>query len=158
MEQQFEHLNAFLRWASGPLLDTRNREAYAEWLVIQALGLETGPYRREGAELELPHGHHLAVRSAAYLQGPHPAKPGAISFTIQQRLAPLFVFCLLTAEDPNRAVPEDPNDWLFWVVPTRTLHPERQSIGLQALLRAHGDGIGYGALAGRIEAALLAEL
>ena len=158
MNHRLEQLNAFLRWAAGPLLETRNREAYAEWLVIQALGLEPGPYRRAGAELELPQGVHLAVRSAADLQGPKPATSGAISFAIQQRLAPVFVFCLLTAPDPTTADPQDPRQWLFWVVPTRTLHPERQTIGLQALFRAHGEGISHGELATRIQAVLRPEL
>jgi hypothetical protein len=36
------------------------------------------------------------------------------------------------------------------VVPTTQLHAERKSIGLQALIRAHGEGIRYGELADRI--------
>jgi len=156
-----EQLDAFLRWAAGPLLLTQNREAYAEWLVIQALGLDPGHYRLEGSERthggEPEQGREaisVAVRSAAYLQGPAQTAPNTISFAIQQRQAPVFVFCLLNEQDPRCADPLDLNQWLFWVVRTGTLHPERQTIGLQALLRAHGDGIGYRDLNTRMEAVL----
>lgn len=156
-----EQLDAFLRWAAGPLLLTQNREAYAEWLVIQALGLDPGTSRLEGVEPEMggepEQGRgaiSVAVRSAAYLQGPAQTAPNAISFAIQQRLAPVFVFCLLNEKDPRFADPLELSQWLFWVVPTCTLHPERQTIGVQALLRAHGDGIGYRDLNARMEAVL----
>ena len=150
-----EPLDAFLRWAAGPLLNTRNREAYAEWLVLQALGLEPGLHRQEGGDDARGEGTiDVAVRSAAYLQGPEQTTPNPISFAIQQRMAPVFVFCLLNESDPRCADPLHHSQWLFWVVPTRTLHPERQTIGLQALLRAHGDGVSYDQLPQHLEAVL----
>ena len=38
------------------------------------------------------------------------------------------------------------------MVPTRSLHAERQSIGLQPLIRAHGQGMAYGQLGVAVEA------
>jgi hypothetical protein len=145
-------LDAFLRWQCGPLVLSANRMALAEWLVHRALGIDPGAHRCEGADLALPGGGvTLAVRSAAYWQSPQQTEPSSISFPIEQRTATVYVFCLLEEQDPARVTPQDPAQWRFWVVPTRRLHPERQSIGLQPLIRAHGEGLAYGELGQAVE-------
>ncbi|MBD2423397.1 MAG: hypothetical protein VKM34_08660 [Cyanobacteriota bacterium] len=145
-------LDAFLRWQCGPLVAIANRTALAEWLVHRALGLDPGEHRREGADLELPGGPiTLAVRSAAYLQSAQQTAPTAISFPMEQRTATAYVFCLLAEQDPARVNPQDLAQWRFWLVPTRSLHAERQSIGLQPLIRAHGEGMAYEQLGEAVE-------
>lgn len=146
-------VDAFLRWTTGDLLAPANRAAYAEWLVHRALGADPGRYRRE-APVQLRAGAlALAVRSAACVLSRDQQQPAAISFAIEERAATAFVFCLLMEQDPQLADPLNLSQWLFWVVPTVRLHPERRSIGLQPLIRAHGDGVDFGGLA-----ALLASL
>jgi hypothetical protein len=146
-----EDLDAFLRWQAGPLLDSRLRNPYAEWLVHRALGLDPGDYRRGDGRLSLNgNTRSLAVSSAASLKAPHQDNPAAISFSLEQREADraitAWVFALLAEQDPDRVAPQDPNQWRFWVVPSQRLHPERRSIGLQPLRRAFGEGHGYAAL------------
>jgi hypothetical protein len=145
-------LDAFLRWHCGPLVTMANRMALAEWLVHRALGLDPGEQRSDGADLVLPGGLvTLAVRSAAYLQSPQQTALSPISFPIEQRTATAYVFCLLAEQDPAKVNPVELAQWRFWVVPTRSLHAERQSIGLQPLIRAHGDGMAYAELARAVE-------
>jgi len=147
------NLDAFLRWHCGDLLDVRNREAYAEWLVIRALDLDPGVYRAKELDPELCFGPlTLAVASAAWVSAAPQARPTAISFAIEQRRAAVHVFCLLAEEDPACADPQQLSQWLFWVVPSRRLNAERRTIGLQPLIRAHGDGIGYAHVRPAVEA------
>lgn len=147
-----DDIHAFLRWHCGPLLETRNRSAYALWLVHRALALEPGEHRQDKTPGLLNRGETcLAVQSAAWLQ-PGQATPGSVSFAVGPRSAPLHVFGLLAERNPQLVNPLDADQWRFWVVPTAALHPDRQSIGLQALQRAYGEGINYNALAARIAA------
>lgn len=147
-----ENVDAFLRWTAGDLLAPAIRAAYAEWLVYRALELDPGPHRREAPVQVCSGDVSLAVRSAAYVLSRGQEQPGPISFAIEPRMASAFVFCLLTEQDPRLADPLDLAQWLFWVVPTARLHPERQSIGLQPLIRAHGEGVGHGDLSERLAA------
>jgi hypothetical protein len=61
-------------------------------------------------------------------------------FNLGSSTATALLLCLL---DPGDAVadPQDPAQWLFWLVPRQRFHAERQSIGLQPLLRAQGEGL-----------------
>jgi hypothetical protein len=145
-------VDAFLRWSAGDLLAPGIRAAYAEWLVHRALGLDPGLHRREELVQLRAGALSLAVRSAAYVISRGQEHPGAISFAIESRTASAFVFCLLMEQNPLLADPLNLSQWLFWVVPTARLHPDRQSIGLQPLIRAHGEGVGHEVLSARLEA------
>ena len=145
-------LDVFLGWHCGPLVAIANRTALAEWLVHRALGLDPGEHRREGADLAFPGGMvTLAVRSAAYLQSFQQVHPSPIIFSIEQRTATAYVFCLLAEQNPAQVNPQELAQWRFWVVPSRRLHADRQSIGLQPLIRAHGEGMGYEQLLQAVE-------
>ena len=153
MQVTMNDLDAFLRWNSGHLLENRTRGAYAEWLVHRALGLDPGEHRIEWAEVDVSDGAiSLEVKSAAYVQSWPQQGASVISFPIEQRMATAHVFCLLAEQDPESVDPQDLSQWRFWVVPTGRLHGERQSIGLQPLIRAYGEGISYEELPARIEA------
>jgi hypothetical protein len=146
-------LDAFLLWNSGNLMENRTREAYAEWLVHQALGLDPGNHRTEWAAVDVTFGSiTLEVKSAAFVQSWSQERPSTISFPIEQRAATAYVFCLLAEEDRELVDPQNVSQWLFWVVPTAKLHVDRRSIGLQPLIRTHGEGLRYEELASRIEA------
>jgi hypothetical protein len=146
------NFEAFLRWNSGHLLENRTRGAYAEWLVHRALRADPGEHRIEWAEVDLRDGAlSLEVKSAAYVQSWQQEKASTISFPIEQRKATAYVFCLLAEQNRELVDPQDLNQWRFWVVPTTKLYAERKSIGLQALIRAHGEGIRYEELAARID-------
>jgi len=153
MRPTMNDLDAFLRWNSGHLLENHTHEAYAEWLVHQALGLDPGQHRIEWAEVDVTDGAiTVKVKSAAYRQSWPQDRPSVISFPIEQRVATAYVFCLLAEQDSELLDPQDLSQWRFWVVPTARLHGERQSIGLQPLIRAYGEGITYEELPARIEA------
>ena len=146
-------LDAFLRWNSGHLLENRSRGAYAEWLVHRALGLGPGAHRVEWAEVDVTDGAiTLEVKSAAYVQAWPQQGPSVISFPIEQRVATAYVFCLLAEQDPAMVDPQDLSQWRFWVVPTGKLNHERQTIRLQPLIRAFGEGISYEELRAHCEA------
>ena len=146
-------LDAFLRWNSGRLLENRTRGAFAVWLVNRVLGLDPGEHHIESAEVDVTDGAiTLKVKSAAYVQPGPQERPSPISFQIEQRAALAYVFCLLVEQDPEMVDPQDLSQWRFWVVPTVRLHADRQSIGLQPLIRAHGEGISYEELPARVQA------
>lgn len=152
IEPSVNDLAAFLRWNSGHLVENRNRCAYAEWLVHRALGVDAGEYRIEKEELDVSYGSAtISVQSAAYVLSRQQTTPSPISFLIEQRSATAYVFCLLAELNPELANPADLSQWRFWVVPTVTLHAERKSIGLQPLIRAHGEGMAYGELRAAVE-------
>lgn len=128
-------LDSFYRWNSGNLLENRTRGAIAEWLVHQALGIQS-EFREEWAAVDAEiDGITLEIKSAAYEQSWEQVKPSLISFPISQRTAQLYVFCLLNGRDPA-----DTGTWTFWVVPTGEL-PQQKTIGMGPLKALAGEGI-----------------
>lgn len=151
-DRERNDLAAFCLWNSRHLLENRTRAAYAEWLVHHALQIPPSEYRQEGAPVELTDGRlTLEIRSAAYVQSWSHQQPTRISFATEQRTATAYVFCLLVETDPDKADPQDLSQWRFWVVLTRSLHPERKSIGLQALIRSFGEGLHFGELKAAVD-------
>lgn len=139
-------LSAFYRWNSGNLLDNCTRGVFAEWLIHQALGIQS-EFREEWAPVDAttPNGLTLEIKSAAYEQSWEQSAPSRIVFSISQRVADLYVFCLLTGREPA-----DISTWTFWVVPTTAL-PNQKTIGLEPLKALAGEGISYGQVASVIE-------
>ena len=135
---------AFYRWNSGNLLENRTRGAFAEWLVHKALGIAS-EFREEWAPVDAEiDGITLEIKSAAYEQSWEQTAPSRIVFRITQRVAQLYVFCLLSGQEPA-----DTSTWTFWVVPTSSL-PKQDSISLEPLKALAGEGVGYGELAGEV--------
>jgi hypothetical protein len=138
---------AFLTWFHPDLLDDRLLHGCALWQVITALGLPpdaTSPPSSWPLSEVLWLGLSLAVGSARADQ-PRPAV-----FRLGSRSLQAQLFCLLDPEpaggDATAPDPLDPEQWRFWLVPFHQLHPDRQSIGVAALLRAHGEGLRSGSL------------
>ena len=139
-------LSAFYRWNSGNLLENRTRGAFAEWLVHQALGIQS-EFREEWAPVDATtsDGLTLEIKSAAYEQSWEQSAPSRITFPISQRAADAYVFCLLSGRDPLEM-----SAWTFWVVATSDL-PNQKTIGLEPLNALAGEGIAYGQLASVLE-------
>jgi hypothetical protein len=136
-------LNAFYRWNSGNLLENRTRGAFAEWLVHQALGIESD-YREEWAPVDATsNGKTYEIKASGYEQSWEQLMPSKIRFQIQQRVADAYIFCLHVGRDPA-----DTTTWKFWVVPTAKLSNQK-SIGLKTLEALAGEGLSYEALKGQ---------
>lgn len=131
-----------LRWYCRDLHEERLRQACAQWIVLSALGLDPTQH-------PLPPG--VALTTAMAPHGDLDAAAGPVVFDLPDGPAPLQLFglWLVSAEAAGtpQALPLNRDQWLFWVVASRQLHPDRRSIGLKALRRAQGEGCGPAALA-----------
>ena len=109
------------------------------WQVLHVLDLDpaghAAPDRGPVSELFLPGlAQPLLLSSARLDQHEH------TTFRIAECRAAAMLFGLLQAGEQGED-PLDPVQWSFWLVPSPQLHPDRRSIGLQALLRARGEGL-----------------
>ena len=124
-----------LRWYCRDLRDERLRQACGHWVVLSALGID--PTRET-----FPPDLALSTAMAPFRDLDGAVVP--VVFDLPDGPAPLQLFGLwLAPEDGAGAEQPHPlnrEQWLFWVVPSRQLHPDRRSIGLKPLRRAHGDG------------------
>lgn len=160
----------FWQWAMSDLVENRNRGILAEFLVRQALGvdsptrLEWDPYDFKTAE-----GIKIEVKSAAYIQTWDQSKYSSIGFDISPSRAPLpgnlleveprrqadvYVFCLLHHKDQKTLNPMDLDQWTFFLVLTTTLNevvPDQKSIGIGGIERLAHKQCSYGELKGCFE-------
>ena len=154
-------IGAFQQWATGNLVENRNRGIFAEWLVGQALGvIAEGEHRQEWDEWDLTYGpseSRIEVKAAGRGQTWLQDKPSIPRFDITRkrwrwdpsdnkriecsppaRLADAYVFCLHVPERPTNENVIDPMRWDFWVVSGRKLDDElspQKSVGLVTLDR-----------------------
>ena len=109
------------------------------WQVLHVLDLDPAGYaapdRGHVSELFLPGLAQPLLLSSARLDQHEPT-----TFRIAECRAAAILFGLLQAGEQGED-PLDPVQWSFWLVPSPQLHPDRRSIGLQALLRARGEGL-----------------
>lgn len=109
------------------------------WQVLHVLDLDpaghAAPDRGPVSELFLPGLAQPLLLSSARLDQHEPT-----TFRIAECRAAAMLFGLLQAGEQGED-PLDPVQWSFWLVPSPQLHPDRRSIGLQALLRARGEGL-----------------
>ena len=138
-------LAAFLQWNTPNLLADEIREASCHWLLLKGLGLDPGQGRpcADLQSLVLPMEEwQLSITTAAFYSAPEQQEPNPIQFRIPLTAANALVFALFSGQ----TTPLDPAEWSFWLVPVSKLHPERQTMGLNPLMRAFGEGLTYGAL------------
>ena len=130
-------MDTFLRWSHPDLLEERLLHCAAIWQVLEALAINPAavPPPARGPVSPLTWNGLSLLISSARVQ---PDRPTV--FNLGSSTATALLLCLL---DPGDAVadPQDPAQWLFWLVPRQRFHAERQSIGLQPLLRAQGEGL-----------------
>jgi hypothetical protein len=137
--------DAFLRWSHPDLLDERLLQGCAIWQVMAALSLPPDMHpspRQAGPSVLTWSGRQWSISCAREC----PPKPP--SFVLGPAAADIHVFCLLNKAMPVADLdPLDSRQWLFWVVAASSLNANRRSIGCQPLMRAHGDGLTFAALA-----------
>jgi hypothetical protein len=133
-----------LRWYCADRLDERLRQACGHWILLTALGLDP-------TQCGLPSGVGL---STALGFGAMPAV-----FALPEETFAVVVFGLwqppmldVTSTATEPLDPLNRDHWRFWVVSSRHLHPDRRSIALNPLMRAHGEGQAFSGLADQLVA------
>lgn len=170
-------------WANSDLLDNTSRGTLAEFLVAHALRRTSELYRNWDAyDIQSANGLRVEVKSSAYAQSWPQKNPSKISFDIAprsevwnsrtneyckidppERIADVYVFCLLGSHDNPFPDPMDLDQWRFFVVATTLLDQIRQnkkSISLGQLECIENDETDilvteYGKLKGVIEAIVI---
>ena len=170
-------MEAFRVWATGNLVENRNRGIFAEWLVGQALGVvDPSVPRKEWDVADLRYQERLievksSGRGQAWLQD----KPSTLRFDISlqrqpwdaetntwldleepRRTAATYVFCAHGPYPATNNNVADPSSWQFWVISTKTLDTElggQKSIGTSRL-GTFTDPVSWGDLRHAVDQAL----
>jgi len=163
-------LSDFWRWSVSNLVSNATRGILAEFIVANALQLDSGIRTEWDAyDLKLSDGTKLEIKSAAYCQSWMQTKLSQIRFTIRptygwdsstnivstalQRQADIYVFCLLKHQEKTTVNPLDLDQWEFYLTNARKLNerfPNQKSIGLSGLLKLGPIIVKYGELATKI--------
>ena len=176
-------LQDYWRWSGSELMSNVARGVMAEYLVAKALGLTDAPREEFGEfDVEVPRCGTVEVKSAAYIQSWKQKDYSRISFDIAkkksawnpktgkerkldppERIADVYVFCLLKHKCQETIDPLDVEQWEFFVVPRSKLDHEdwkdRKSIGLKSLvgLTKRNGSIGYEELKDEVLGAMPAQ-
>ena len=164
----------FWRWSASDLLSNATRGRFAEFIVAGALGIPFDEVRDEWGAFDLvsPEGIKIEVKSAAYIQSWHQAKPSIISFRVpktrawnpdtnkqemeSRRQADVYVFALLAHSDQETIDPLNVNQWHFYVLPTAELDSRtrsQHSISLKSLAALSGGEVTYNELKEKVKLA-----
>jgi len=157
-------VNHFWRWGISDLVSNTNRGIVAEYIVALALGLDLSGVRDEwrAYDLNLPPGFHIEVKSAGYVQSWGQRELSTIKFNIAERKAwdretnilgnisarrsDLYIFALHAHKDKATINPMNLEQWLFYVVWTKTLNTKawrQKSISLKALEKICPVGVAF---------------
>lgn len=166
----------YWKWSTSDLLSNTLRGVLAEYLVATALGLGDKP-RQEWAESDLVmrSGTKIEIKSAAYIQSWKQREFSIIGFNIArkksawnpetgestyldppQRVADVYVFCLLKHRDQGTINPLDVDQWDFYALSATRLDREcanQRTITLGRLRKLAGETVSYAKLAGAIQRA-----
>ena len=150
-------LTEFQRWATGNLVENRNRGIFGEWLVGQALGvIGDDEVRQEWDAVDLHFdGLTIEVKTSGVSQTWNQAGSSTPRFGIARqkrawfaqtddwvvydepkRSADVYVFCLHRSAPATNENVADPESWSFWVIATSTLDDElgdQSSVGISTL-------------------------
>lgn len=171
MQDRPHDITSFQQWATGNLVENRNRGIFAEWLVGQALpqALDAHEFRREWDPWDLQYrGARIEVKASGRSQAWDPLRPSEPSFGVavpkqiwceqtkkwQQndqgtRPAYVYVFCLHNPVPATNANVADPTTWDFWVIPAQVL--DDQLDDQQTVRPTTLDGLAKRIGSGRIE-------
>jgi hypothetical protein len=157
----------FWRWGVSDLVSNATRGLLAEFIVANALGIDTSHVRDEWAawDLTTPEGVKVEVKSAAYLQSWHQERHSSIQFSIKEsqawdpntgkssllsvRLSDVYVFALLAHTDKTNLDPLNVNQWEFRVLPAAVMTErlaKQKTITLSSLNRICGNAVAYSQL------------
>jgi hypothetical protein len=135
----------FWRWSTADLVSNTVRGVLAEFIVAQALGVDTTAGRQEWAPYDLctTDGVSVEVKSAAYLQSWAQHRPSTIQFGVSKkrvwdaatnrvadepaRTADVYVFALLAHRDRATLDPLNLDQWEFYVLATTVLDQRERS-------------------------------
>lgn len=141
----------FWSWFSSDLLNNITRGILAEYIVSNALGIDTSGMRQSWEPFDISFNEKkIEIKSSAYIQSWH--KDGQLSAPIfgiaptysydnrevvkRSRKAALYIFCLLDCLNRNEIDPIKLEQWRFFVLPTTVLDErcgEQKSLTLNAL-------------------------
>ena len=161
-------LQDYWRWSGSEIMSNVARGVMAEALVATALGDTEGPREEWGErDAEVPGCGTIEVKNSAYIQSWEQQDYSRISFDIAkrksawnpktgkykrldppERIADVYVFCLLKHRCQSTINPLDVEQWEFFVVPRSKLDSDwgdSKSIGLNSLSQLT-KGIAYDAL------------
>ncbi len=136
----------FWEWSTSDILSNATRGVLAEYIVAQAVGINTKEEVRDewaNFDLQTPSGIKIKVKSAAFLQSWHQNSLSKITFKVpatrkwnaetnQQasqptRDADVYVLALLAHTDKATVDPLDMGQWKFYVVATKVLDERKRS-------------------------------
>tara|TARA_B100001996_G_scaffold219245_1_gene168563 strand:- start:590 stop:1105 length:516 start_codon:yes stop_codon:yes gene_type:complete len=147
----------FEHWATGNLVDNRNRGIFAEWLVGQALDIiKENDFRTEWDAVDFYYGDlKIEVKASGRSQSWNLNNSTTPRFGIPQqkrawfaksdtwivydkpeRSADVYVFCLHEPVPATNENVKDPNSWRFWVIATSRINDElntQSSVGISTL-------------------------
>lgn len=165
----------FWRWSTADLVSNTVRGVLAEFIVAQALGVDTLTGRTEWAAYDLctVDGVTVEVKSAAYVQSWAQQRPSTIQFGVGKkrswdaatnrladepvRAADVYVFALLAHRDKATLDPLNLDQWEFYVLPTTVLdrrERSQHSITLPSLQRLQAGPHKFDALRAAVAAAV----
>ena len=165
----------FWRWSLSDLVSNATRGRLAEFIVAQALNVDTSGVRDEWAAYDLltSSGIKVEVKSAAYLQSWAQRRHSNILFSVRparawdpttnlqadvpSRSADVYVFALLAHVEKATLDPLDLHQWEFYVLPTRVLDARarsQHSITLASLRRLEAGPVSFGELHAAVGVAL----
>lgn len=166
-------LSSFTHWAASAVLGNSLRGVLAEYIIAQAIGIEsTERIEWDAVDLVTKSGLKLEVKSSAYMQNWPQTKPSVISFKIgprkswdaktntwkehKTRSADVYVFAVFTWKDDitdvvtARRLVLDTDHWRFMVIATRDIDrifKEQGTVRLTVLKKKGFEMIRYEDLA-----------
>ena len=154
----------FWQWSTSDLLTNTTRGILAEYIIATDLGIEkTFQNDWESYDLTSKNGLKIEVKSSAYIQTWQQTELSKITYSIRpskkynpkinrfdgkpQRHSDFYIFCLLHHKDQETINPLDLDQWIFYVLNTRTLDkelPNQKTITLSSLLKLNPIECEYG--------------
>ena len=160
------NLLSFWQWSASDLVGNTLRGMLAEYIIASAVGSAKGTRTEWDAfDIETPDKVKIEVKSSAYIQSWSQPKLSAISFGIQPtkgwdaktntssiqrvRQSDIYVFCVLSHKDKNTIDPLNINQWVFYILPTKTLNKmvgNQKSITLSSLQKLNPIKVNYNSI------------
>jgi hypothetical protein len=160
----------FWKWNVSDLLSNATRGRFAEFIVGTAMGIDLTEVRDEWGDYDLETWEwgklRIEVKSSSYLQSWYQYNFSKIIFSIKRKNDPnkrldaneyirpsdVYVLCLLNHKDKKTVDTINLNQWVFYVVSTKTINnifKNIKSISLKSLEKIT-EGIKYSELKEKI--------
>lgn len=145
------NITDFWKWNQSDLVENRNRGVLAEYLVKQALNINSkSRLEWDSYDFETDDNIKIEVKSSAYIQSWEQNKYSRITFNIkptrkyiengfsndEERQSDIYIFCLLHCKDLNVINPMKLEQWTFYLTKTETLGKklgEQKTVGISTL-------------------------